>query len=328
MNKDVLAKLKGSTLNEENEIELISTGCYALNRIISGKYDKGIPVGRIVQLQGNSSTGKTLFATTFISSAQKNGWYTKLGDAENTFSKSFGTKLGIDPTALLYSTPSTLEDAFEDVETTIKEIREHDKKTPILYVIDSVAVLPTREEIGRESIGEISPTDGARRALVFGSLLRKINPELQKNRATLVVINQIRSKINVMYGSPDCVAAGGRSLEFYLSVDLKTTSNKTGDVLRDDNKQPIGIEGEIECRKNKIGVPFQRCEFKVLFDKGLDAYYGLAPLLVADGYIKKSDTGRMSVGDTKFAKDDFVSVLMDKNCKDTAIIREMLGIKL
>jgi len=330
MNKEVLDRLKGSkTLNELEECKFISTGCYALNRIISGRYDAGLPIGRIVQLQGNSSTGKTLFATTFLAAAQKAGCYTKLLDTENTFSKDFGKKLGLEPETLLYSNPDNLEDAFDDVKTTIEDIRKLDKDTPILLVIDSVAVLPTKEEMEREKIGDISPTDGARRALVFGNLLRKISHHLEKNAATLIVINQIRSKINVMYGNPDTTAAGGRALEFYLSVDLKTTSSKTGDVLKDERtKQPVGIVGEIECKKNKVGIPFQKCDFKVLYDKGLDAYYGLAPLLANDGYIVKNEnTGRLSVGNTKFAKDDFTSVLLDKSCQDTAIIRQMLRIE-
>ena len=328
MKSEILQKLKGSkTLNELEDCKFISTGCFALNRIISGKYDIGLPLGRIVQLQGNSSTGKTLFATTILAAAQKAGCYTKLIGTENTFSKGFGKKLGLTPESLLYSNPDNLEDAFEDVENTIKELRKLDTETPIVIVIDSVAVLPTKEEMGRDSVGEISPADGARRALVFGSLLRKTSPKLEKNNATLVVINQIRSKINVMYGSPDVLASGGRALEFYLSVDLKTTSSKTGDVLKDENKQPIGITGEIECKKNKVGIPFQKCEFKVLFDQGLDPYYGLVDSLVADGYITKSETGRVSIGNTKFARDDFVTVLLDKTNQDTAMIRKLLGIE-
>lgn len=332
MNRDILERLKKSdrTLSETEDVKFISTGCYTLNRVISGRYNEGLPLGCIVQLQGDSSTGKTLFATTFLSSAQKNGWYTKLLDAENTFSKDFGRKLGIDPDTLLYSTPVSLEDAFEDVDKTIKEIRELDKDTPMLFIIDSVAVLPTREEYNREDVGEISPTDGARRALIFGNLLRKINPRLKANNATLVVINQIRSKINVMYGNPETTAAGGKSLEFYLSVDLKTTSNKTSDVVKDDNKNPIGIEGNIKVKKNKVGIPFQECSFLVLFDKGLDPFYGIEEWLANDGLITRSDSGRLSVGDIKFKKGTFSTVLMDPALSDPALdkVRGFLGINI
>ena len=330
MNKDVLARLKGNkALSELAPTEYISTGCYALNRVITGRYDQGIPVGGIMQLRGNSSTGKTLFATTFLTSAQKAGWYCKMLDAENTFSPSFGSMLGIDAETLLYSTPRTLEEAFGDVQETIKQIREHDKDTPILFVIDSVAVLPTAEELQRDSVSDISNTDGARRAVVFGSLLRKINTMLRNNRATLLVINQIRSKINVMYGNPETTAAGGKALEFYLSTDLHTTSNKTSDVIK-DGKKPTGIVGRVQSKKNKLGIPYLECEFKVEFDKGLDPYYGLEEWLATDGLIEISAAGRRSVGDIAFKKNSLSEVLLDPTKKNAELdkIRDMFSIKL
>ena len=332
MNKDVLDRLKGrSTLSEMPEPEFISTGCYALNRIITGKYNKGMPVGGILQLKGDSSSGKTLIATTVMTSAQKEGWYVKLLDAENTFSKDFGVMLGVDPDNLLYSVPTTLEEAFNDVVSTIDGIREHDKKTPILLVIDSVAVLATDEEMGRDEIGETSNTDGARRALIFGSLLRKVNTVLKKNRATLVVINQIRNKIDVgRYGNPETNASGGKALEFYLSTDLKCISNKTSDVTKDEDKNPTGIVGRIKAVKNKLSIPYQQCEFKVEFNKGLDPYYGLEELLKKDGLMEISSSGRRSVGDIGFKKNTLSELLFSKSSSNPELnkIREMFGIKL
>tara|TARA_R100000963_G_C4644005_1_gene107796 strand:- start:1815 stop:2696 length:882 start_codon:yes stop_codon:yes gene_type:complete len=287
-----------------------------------------MPVGGILQLQGNSSTGKTLFATTFLTAAQKEGWYTKLLDAENTYSSDFGKKLGVNPKELLYSTPRYLEEAFNDVVATIHGIREHDRKTPILLVIDSVAVLATKEELDRDSVGETSNTDGARRALIFGSMLRRVNIVLKEQRATLVVINQIRSKINVMYGNPETTAAGGKALEFYLSVDLKCTSNKTSDVTKDGNKKPTGITGEIKVIKNKLGVPFQNCPFRVEFDKGLDPYYGLEELLKGDGLIEISAAGRRTVGDISFKKNTLQDLLFSQPSSNPELnkIRAMFGI--
>ena len=307
MNKDVLSKLRdNSTLSDEPASEFISTGCYALNRVITGDYSKGLPVGGILQLQGNSSTGKTLFATTFLTAAQKEGWYTKLLDAENTYSSDFGKKLGVNPEELLYSTPRYLEEAFNDVVSTITGIREHDKKTPILLVIDSVAVLATKEELSRDAVGDTSNTDGARRALTFGSMLRRVNTVLKEQRATLVVINQIRSKINVMYGNPETTAAGGKALEFYLSTDLKCVSNKTSHVTRDENKKPTGITGEIK----------------------LDPYYGLEELLKEDGLIEISSAGRRTVGDIAFKKNTLQDLLFSKPSSNPELnkIRAMFGI--
>tara|TARA_R110002094_G_scaffold1901_3_gene7989 strand:+ start:380 stop:1393 length:1014 start_codon:yes stop_codon:yes gene_type:complete len=331
MNQDILDLLKGhKKLSEVDKMEFISTGCYALNKIITGTYNEGIPVGGIVQLRGNSSTGKTLFATTFMSAAQNAGWYVKMLDAENTFSPDWGEMLGIDPKTLLYSTPDSLEAAFGDVENTVAQIREHDKKTPIMLVIDSVAVLPTQEEMDRDTISNNTNTDGARRALIFGSLLRKINSKLKKNRATLIVINQIRNKIMTSpHGNPETTAAGGKALEFYLSVDLNTISNKTSNVLK-DGKIPIGIEGRIQAKKNKLGIPFRECDFKVIFDKGLDPFWGLEELLSEDGLMEISSSGRRSIGDLKFPKNDISALLFDdtKSNPELDKVREMFGISL
>ena len=331
MKKEILSRLKNiRLLDESEETKFISTGCYALNKVISGDYFRGLPESHLIQIRGESSTGKTLFVTTMLGSAQENDWYTILLDAENTFSKEFSKKLGLDSSKLIYANPTNLEEAFDMMQDMIKRIREEDKDTPILLALDSIAVLPTKEEAERETVGENSNTDGARRALITGGLLRKFTPILKANKATLIVVNQLRSKINTNpHADPTTNAAGGRSLEFYLSVDIKLVSNKTSDVVRDEKtKQPLGIQGDIQIKKNKVGIPFKECEFRVLFDKGLDPYFGLVDLLVNDGLITKSDAGRLSVGNTKFARDDFQTVLMDKTNTDLAIIRDKLGIKL
>jgi recombination protein RecA len=330
MNKDVLNRLKNiKLLDDSDETQFISTGCYALNKIISGNYHQGLPLGHIVQLRGESSTGKTLFVTTMLKSAQEAGWYTALLDAENTFSKQFSNKLGLDSGLLIYDNPTNLEEAFDKVQELINKIRESDKETPICIAIDSLAVLATKEESERETVGEITNTDGARRAVIIGALLRKIDKILKKSKTTLIVVNQLRSKINTSpYQNPDTNAAGGRSLEFYLSVDIKLVSNKTSDVIRDEKtKQPLGIQGDIQIKKNKVGIPFRECEFRVLFDKGLDDTFGLLDLLTNDGLITKSDSGRLSVGNTKFAKADFLDLLNDKTNPDLAIIRDTLKLK-
>lgn len=327
MKQEILDRLRGNSLQAE-EIKFIDSGCYALNRIISGKYEYGIPIGAIVQFQGESSSGKSLFATTILASAQKQGCYTHLIDSENTFSKSFGESLGIDTNSLVYSTAETLEEAFDQANKTIVDIRSLDKTTPIVIAIDSVAVLPTKEEMEREALGDIKATDGARRAIVFGSLLRKFNHSLRKNNTTLIVINQIRTDIGVMYGNPNRAAAGGKSLEFYLSVNIETISNKTSDVIRDDNKKPLGIVGRLRCKKNKVGLPFQECDFKAVFNKGLDRFYGLESMLADDNLITRSDSGRLSVGEIKFKKGSFSDLLLDFTQSNAELdnIRSMLGI--
>lgn len=326
-----MAKMKNvEVLDDQPPMEWISCGCYALNQIISDRYSDGIPVGSIMQFKGHESTGKTLFATTFMKAAQKEYWHVKMLDAEGTFGKEWGKHLGLDGVNLMMSRPESLEEAFEDMVSTIEELREHDKETPILLVLDSLAALKTREEKERDSIGNHTNTDGARRAKTVGHLVTSIAPILRKSRATLLIINQIRHKINTNpHSNPEVDAAGGNALKFYLSVDISTVSNKTSNVQR-EGKRPTGIKGKLVSRKNKVGIPFRECEFHVIFDKGLDEFYGLEPLLEEDGLIDISPGGRRSVGDIGFKKDSISQILFDntKNNPELHKLREMFGINL
>lgn len=333
MNKEILDKLKGNkTLDDLPLNELISTGSYALNRIISGDYKVGCPIGAILQLRGESSTGKTLFATAILKEAQKLGYFTKLIDAENSFNKVFAESLGIDAGNLLYSAPETLEEAFQDVEDTVTSIRALDKKTPIVIAIDSLAVLPIEKELHDPKAKEgdnkytIKETDGAIRAKIMGACLRKVNFILRKEKVALIVINQVRTKLNVMYGDPSTNAAGGKSLDFYLAVDLKLTSNKTSDVLRTEDEVPYGIKGKIDVRKNKVSIPFQSCDFEVLFNKGLTSLYGLVDLLAKDKLITMTSPGRYCLGDFKFTERQFNEMIGDPKVKELDSIRVKLGI--
>jgi recombination protein RecA len=323
LKKEILEKLKNSNTLSDTETSLgwISTGSLALNRIISGEYDKGIPIGAITQFMGDSSTGKTLFLTNILIEAQKKGYYTKLVDAENAYNEKFAKTLGVDPETLLYSTPESIEDAFADMEDTINSIRESDPETPIVIGLDSLAVLATRKELKVENY-ETSPIDGSYRAQITGMCFRRLNPILRKHKVSLVVINQVRSKIGVMYGSPDTLASGGRALEYYLGVNLKT---KRQEKLKGENDAPLGIRGEIECTKNKYAIPYKKCEFELLFDKGLSKYHGLLDFLVADGVITKSANGRCQLGETKFTTSQFNELILDIKVADFDRIRELIG---
>lgn len=319
-----LSELK--KLDEVEATEFVPTGSYALNKVISGDYFNGIPIGGSTQLKGGNSTGKTLFAISILREAQKLGYHCKMIDTENALNKEFAAKLGLDPNNIYYSAPETLEETFDDIIMTINSIREVDKDTPIVITLDSLAVLPCKKELERLEM-EDSPMDGALRAKITGAGLRNLNTMLKKHRVALIIINQIRSKVGVIYGNPDTLAAGGKSLEYYLHVDLETITNKTSDILRNDNKEPIGIKGEIRCKKNKCSIPFRSCEFEVLFDTGLNPYYGLLDFLVADGLVTKTSNGRYSIGETKFLASEFIEFMLDKNRPEFAIIRGLLKIQ-
>jgi len=146
--EDVLSLLKSvSTLSKQSRAyKYVTTGSYALNYVISGKMDGGVPVPGITQFIGDSSTGKSAFATAILGNAQRLGYYTLYEDAENTLSAEFARILGLDPEVMAYNNPGTIEDAFEHMELVVKEIRQHDKDTPIVIVLDSLPVLDVREE--------------------------------------------------------------------------------------------------------------------------------------------------------------------------------------
>tara|TARA_R100000234_G_C4969155_1_gene165349 strand:- start:64 stop:1035 length:972 start_codon:yes stop_codon:yes gene_type:complete len=284
MNKDVLAKLKNASMLSEQELtpDLISTGSYALNKIISGKYNGGVPIGMITQFIGQASTAKTVFGTHILREAQRKGYYSIIIDSENAYSPKFAVTLGIDPEKLIYSAPPTVEDCFDTIQKTIEAIREEDADTPIVVFYDSLAVSPSKAEMDSEGY-EGNNMQGAVRAKTIGAALRKINPILRPKNVALILVNQIRTKVGVMYGDPRTSAAGGNALDYYLGVNLETA--KTDTIGEKDS--PTGIRGKVRNKKNKIIEPFKSCEFELVFNEGLNPYYGLLPLLERDGIVER-----------------------------------------
>ena len=327
MDNAVLKRLKNAGLLSDQvpDLGFVSTGNYALNKIISGDYTKGVPIGMITQFHGEASTAKTVFGTHILKEAQSLGYYSMMVDSENAYNPEFATHLGINPKKLIYAAPETLEDCFQVIEDTIVTIRETDTETPIVVVYDSIAVSPSKAEYEAENY-EAHNMQGAIRAKSTGACLRKINPLMRKHKVALVVINQIRNKVGVMYGSPDTMAAGGKSLEYYLGVNLKCISNKTSDLIRDDNKNVIGIEGKVRNTKNKCSIPFRECEFELLYNEGLNPFTGVLKQLEADGHIQRNGAWyTVTQTEKKFQSKDFQELLQNTAVEDFREIRNFLG---
>ena len=284
MNTDVILKLKNASMLSEQELtpELISTGSYALNKIISGKYNGGVPIGMITQFIGQASTAKTVFGTHILREAQRKGYHTLIIDSENAYNPTFARTLGIDPEKLIYAAPETVEECFDTIEKIINSIRTEDPSTPIVVFYDSLAVSPSKAEMEAEGY-EGNNMQGATRAKMIGACLRKINPILRPKNVALVLVNQIRTKVGVMYGDPRVAAAGGNALEYYLGVNLETS--KTDNV--GDKDSPTGIRGKVKNKKNKLIEPFKGCEFELVFNEGLNPLYGLLPHLERDGVVER-----------------------------------------
>jgi len=327
MEQAVLKRLKNAGLLSEQipDLGFVSTGSYSLNKVISGDYTKGIPIGMITQFHGEASTAKTVFATHVLKEAQAQGYYSMLVDSENAYNAQFAQHLGLDPKKLIYAAPETLEDCFQVIEDTILAIRESDSDTPIVVAYDSIAVSPSKVEYEADNY-EAHNMQGAIRAKSTGACLRKINPLMRKYKVALVIINQIRNKVGVMYGSPETMAAGGKSLEYYLGVNLKCISNKTSDLLRDEHKSVIGIKGTVRNTKNKVSVPFRECEFELMFNEGLKPFAGVLKQLEADDVIQRSGAWYSVDGtEKKFQSKDFLDLLQDTTEVGFDPIRKFLG---
>lgn len=311
---DICKELDGASLlsTESQVFGYVDSGSKVLNKIISGDFNGGYPIGSLTEIYGESSTAKTVFLTHAFIGAQKQGYYTVMVDNEHAYSPSFAEKLGLNTEKLIYTEPETLEDCFETIENAILAIRKKDKDTPILIGYDSIGTSPTRKEM-EESFGKNSEMGGALRAKVAGQCLRRINPMLRKYKAGLIIINQVRSKVGVMFGDPRTRAGGGKALLYYCGTSLEAHSGKS-DALYDDRKNPIGITGTIKAVKNKITKPFQSCEFKLLYDQGLQPEYGLTLEYYKQGLATVPTKGWYSIdgGETKSRSADLDKKIMEQ----------------
>jgi len=327
MSDNVVKQLKSVGLLSDHEADLgyVSTGSLALNKICSGSFHLGLPIGYITQFRGESSTAKTVFVTSVLAEATKQGYWALLIDSENAYNPKFAESLGINPDRLYIDAPPSIEDCFDKIEKFILEIREEvgDKETPIVIGYDSIAVSPCKVELEGENYDSNNMV-GAMRAKVTGSCLRRINTLLRKHRVCLMIINQVRNKVGVFMGDPRSNAAGGKALDYYLGINLETLSASSEKIKHPQNKDMvIGIRGRLKNTKNKVTVPFQETSFELLFDKGLTSHFGVLDILVRDGIVERNGAW-YTWGDKKFQSKTFIEEFWTDKWSDE---RNQLGIE-
>ena len=274
---------KGSVMRLGDEVRapiaVIPTGSIALDVALG---IGGLPRGRVVEIYGPESSGKTTVALHAVASAQAAGGIAAFIDAEHALDPEYAQKLGVDTDALLVSQPDTGEQALEIADMLVRS------GALDIIVIDSVAALVPRAEIE----GEMGDSHVGLQARLMSQALRKMTGALNNSGTTAIFINQLREKIGVMFGSPE-TTTGGRALKFYSSVRLDVRRIET---LK-DGQEMVGNRTRVKVVKNKVAPPFKQAEFDILYGQGISREGGLIDVGVENGLVRKAGAWYTYEGD-------------------------------
>ena len=290
--------------NIDFKVDWVPTGCYGLDEVIGG----GLPRGRVIEIFGAESGGKSTLALFLMSQIQKNGGRVALIDAENAFDGTYAANIGLDVTKLLVSQPTTLEESMDIVKELV-ETGEID-----IIVVDSVSALVPKSEVEGEDFMKDTMAIQAR---LMSRALRILSGPISKSKSIVIFINQIRDKVGVFYGAKT-TTSGGRALKFFSSVRLEVSK---GSKIEGPNESQIGNEMIITAVKNKVGFPWKKTKIDLFYAKGIDLFSDTLSFGEKCGIIKKTgNTYSWSGGEIGVGREKAIKALSD-NLSATDAIR-------
>ena len=255
--------LDGSDTTPTDIKEFISTGSTMLDLAISNRPDGGIAVGRITELNGLESSGKSLIGAHILAETQKKGGVAVYIDAETAVSKEFLEAIGLDVESMLYLHLETVEDIFSAIEEIVAKVRESDKDRLVTILVDSLAAATTKVELEAEFDKDGWATS---KAIILSKAMRKITQMIGRQKIALVFTNQLRQKLGVMFGDP-WTTSGGKALPFHASTRIRL---KNVGQIKDKKNNTIGMKMRAQVIKNRLGPPMRHADFELYFDSGID----------------------------------------------------------
>ena len=298
--------LDGSDATPTDIKEFISTGSSTLDLAISNKPNGGIAVGRITEINGLESSGKSLLASHILAETQKKGGIAVYMDTETSVSRDFLEAIGVDVSKLLYLHFECVEDIFEAIEDIITKVRESDKDRLVTILVDSLAATSTKVEIEADFGKDGYATT---KAIVISKALRKITQMIGRQKVSLVFTNQLRQKLGVMFGDP-WTTSGGKALPFHASTRVRLKN--MGQIKDSKKKNILGMKCRAQIVKNRLGPPLRNADYTMYFDRGIDNYGNWLEKMKEHGICKIGGawyTLNFNGKDYKFLSKDFEDLL-------------------
>ena len=291
----------------------ISTGCAMLDVAISNRPYGGLPVGRITEITGLEQSGKSLVSAHLLAETQKQGGVAVLIDTETAVSREFLEAIGVDVSKLLYVSADSVEQIFDFTETIIEKVRETSKDKLVTIVVDSVAAASTTNELASDYKKDGYATD---KAIIISKAMRKITNMIGRQKISLVFTNQLRQKMNAMFGDP-WTTSGGKALAFHASVRLRLKNMGQIKMKQGGQERTVGMKVRCQVVKNRMGPPLRAADFEIFFDRGIDNYGSWLKVMKENSLVKQSGAWYTYVDtesgeEIKFQSKDFILMMGEK----------------